>query len=878
MDNTMDASFDRRTREEGKEPERFDPRGAVADLGLYGAERSGEALDRIHEFLQRTPATKGLFGKVARGSKPEVIEALLRNVRLLTMARGTVLYRQLESGQSFYIILDGKCELFHRPVSKEDAETLRKVSAAGMHLDGAAVAADIGTKGGMLATMQRENMGSLVTRLSPGRCFGEYTAGPEGSSRPRQETVVAVGGATGTAMGVPANRNSTVLLQVDFAAFNACSRLAFRAKNMARNKRIDMLQPLHLFSSWPEMELEFLAHWMRDFKVPADKVIYDHGDDVEWVWFLTVGSVALTTRHPEHSEATVNLEHVVAPCMFGDTEVVAAGTGPEAATHIVYQHRATAVEDSVVLAAPMSVFRALVMSEAGEKALGTGSRLGDFALARIGWHEKRMRHAVKLTSDVRHGGKGEAGLAGLPVPFAFTDSTQVRAIPCSLCNRLKHFSSECPGPEGKDDDEGDDGAGSGAGLGGSRRRPSLPPGRAPTVDGSGADGGASAGAGAPSKALPKPAEDTRSGPPKRKVRKPVAGIRGRVSGVSLDTWKEEDYRRMFGDPVEGGGGGGGAEPSESKGGGGAEMFKAVTVFRAVTAFKAMLRGDSAAKALAAANQRLGQIQEGTELEKTLKGFVPMGAKSGGLKDRLARRAPRKSVPSLPARPDKALPEKPKRRSMVDRLRSDVGSGAGASGTRGESHRRILGSLDDSARIGASSASLSEGRRTYEPPGASSRRLEPVGASSRGHSRGASRPTSATRLAPLGGSNRGASASTRLRSNNGGLGDAGDVDIAGRAPHNNSLPDPVRGGSRPASRGLRPPSATTRARIQARAAAQAEAGGVDDSSRSAGGGGSGSGGPPLPRVRRPSNHMGGMTTGSATRMAARASFQRRTQHK
>lgn len=53
------------------------------------------------------------------------------------------------------------------------------------------------------------------------------------------------------------------------------------------------LKALHLFRGWPDLELEFLSQYMEERVYQANDVVYYANSDVEAVFFVFAGTVAL---------------------------------------------------------------------------------------------------------------------------------------------------------------------------------------------------------------------------------------------------------------------------------------------------------------------------------------------------------------------------------------------------------------------------------------------------------------------------------------------------------------------------------------------------------------------------------------------------------
>lgn len=144
------------------------------------------------------------------------------------------------------------------------------------------------------------------------------------------------------------------------------------------------LKALHLFRGWPDLELEFLSQYMEERVYQANDVVYYANSDVEAVFFVFAGTVALVepaTRYwhmpcglfvhadsltPAVPYCTVPtcshrprycVEVVSAPGFFGTTEV----TRGKALT--LHQADVVGSEPLIVGAVPAVVFHQLALSK-----------------------------------------------------------------------------------------------------------------------------------------------------------------------------------------------------------------------------------------------------------------------------------------------------------------------------------------------------------------------------------------------------------------------------------------------------------------------------------------------------------------------------------
>ena len=78
-----------------------------------------------------------------------------------------------------------------------------------------------------------------------------------------------------------------------WAAFHTSVKPLFKKALEAHAARVQRLKALHLFRGWPDLELEFLSQYMEERVYQANDVVYYANSDVEAVFFVFAGTVAL---------------------------------------------------------------------------------------------------------------------------------------------------------------------------------------------------------------------------------------------------------------------------------------------------------------------------------------------------------------------------------------------------------------------------------------------------------------------------------------------------------------------------------------------------------------------------------------------------------
>ena len=78
------------------------------------------------------------------------------------------------------------------------------------------------------------------------------------------------------------------------AAYRRCIRLMFQSVEAVLRRRCTRLKQLFVFSGWPDAEYNFFSYWMKDVTYEPGTTIYNIGDPVSYVYFLSAGSVTLS--------------------------------------------------------------------------------------------------------------------------------------------------------------------------------------------------------------------------------------------------------------------------------------------------------------------------------------------------------------------------------------------------------------------------------------------------------------------------------------------------------------------------------------------------------------------------------------------------------
>ena len=56
-------------------------------------------------------------------------------------------------------------------------------------------------------------------------------------------------------------------------------------------RRSTRLKKLFVFSGWPDTEYNFFSYWMKEITYEPGATIYEAGDPVSYVYFLSSGTV-----------------------------------------------------------------------------------------------------------------------------------------------------------------------------------------------------------------------------------------------------------------------------------------------------------------------------------------------------------------------------------------------------------------------------------------------------------------------------------------------------------------------------------------------------------------------------------------------------------
>lgn len=252
----------------------------------------------------------------------EAVYLLCQQLKLLTVERGGIVFRQGDAGTSFFIVLSGGCEVWHAPMLTPQGAGGPGGGPTGAHVSGAGlgqdrIGGDASTRGGpkpgasglsgaVVASLEERQslLGTPVATVAAGARLGVLSA----LGTPRLCSVVSLGGViskvpvagTGARGGYPGaidrdllqstlasggdseltTVRNTDVLQVDGAAYSRVSRRMFQRERAAVTRRLGKLRGLTLFAGWPADEVAFLCEWAREARFARGAVLYREGDSM----------------------------------------------------------------------------------------------------------------------------------------------------------------------------------------------------------------------------------------------------------------------------------------------------------------------------------------------------------------------------------------------------------------------------------------------------------------------------------------------------------------------------------------------------------------------------------------------------------------------
>lgn len=367
---------------------------------------------------------------------------LCRGLKLLSLPRGTLVYRQGDTGDSFFVVLRGAVEVYYAHEADDAPDAVGRTGHDGAVVDAADCA----------------HLGVRVGVLPAGEGFGEPeeatgTAGrsrrggdpPAAAGTARRCTVVSVG--DGAAGGAPAE-----LLQLPRKAFATVVAPVFAGVAAARASRARLLRRFRLFEGWSPGDVAFLSYWLVERTVAPGALLHHAGSKADHVCFVLRGSVHLcVARGPTRdgsAMAVSTIESVRAPGVFGVVEAV------RGMPRFKFRAQVPATgERAVVASVPAAVFKRLCLggddvgsspTAASTATQATAARAEELVFSKELWHKARL---AEMEGDDDDG----AAEAEVQLQYALMEAIQARVVRPYVLER---------GSDGSDD-SGDSGDGGG---------------------------------------------------------------------------------------------------------------------------------------------------------------------------------------------------------------------------------------------------------------------------------------------------------------------------------------------------------------------------------------------------------------------------------
>lgn len=337
---------------------------------LAQLERRDDEVALVVEWLKAKvgsdPRMRRLFAAALRAKRHD-LTALVAGLSLIRAPRGTVVYRQGEHSEdpSFYVVANGGCEVWHRPVAEAPEAT------------------DAFSKTGGRSGQQLEDdaelgrLGSRMGSIHPGGVVGERAGD-------RDASLISVG-----VLGADGRLGPTDLLCVNRRAFCKTGGRVLNAMQSAIESRVKFLRRQWIFAGVPDEELAYLAYFMTEHAIGGTlpECIFDVTDNVDAVHFVVEGSVALsrTAIDAKLTQFSLTMEHVRAPMYFGAYDLL---DGKKKRSK-----RAETVQPSVLSSVPARIFFELFLTERAAKTYTVRERMLAIKKQRTAWYDVRNDEA-----------------------------------------------------------------------------------------------------------------------------------------------------------------------------------------------------------------------------------------------------------------------------------------------------------------------------------------------------------------------------------------------------------------------------------------------------------------------------------------------------
>ncbi|XP_064601097.1 uncharacterized protein LOC135467261 [Liolophura sinensis] len=213
-----------------------------------------------------------------RNLRPGVVKDIIKNCQFDSLEKDTVVIRQGDKGDRFYIILNGSVSIYINPtLSDADNDAVRKQAQEQL-----AQADHLAEEGGLeKKKLDLSKFGNYIGKIEAGKSFGELALINKDCVR-NASIITDV---------------STDLLVVDRTLYNR-SLHAYQAQEFAQRSQFTTQYPL--FSNWQPRYKKQMAMSLRKDTIPYESTIVRQGDPVENIYFLLSGQAKILVDPLQH--------------------------------------------------------------------------------------------------------------------------------------------------------------------------------------------------------------------------------------------------------------------------------------------------------------------------------------------------------------------------------------------------------------------------------------------------------------------------------------------------------------------------------------------------------------------------------------------------
>ncbi|CAG5121411.1 unnamed protein product, partial [Candidula unifasciata] len=203
----------------------------------------------------------------------DIVRDIVKNCKFEVIKKDTVIIRQMDKGDCFYIILSGKVSIhINTTLTEEEYESVKETQLA----EEAAWAKD--TTG---RPLDRSKYGIYVGKIDAGKSFGELAL--INADCVRNATIIA--------------DETTDLLCVDRDLYNRSLR-AFQAQEFEQRK--EFVRHFRMFQNWAPRYKKMMTFSLKKQTLKFEDTIVKQGSPVDGIYFIIKGQVKIRVDPNQH--------------------------------------------------------------------------------------------------------------------------------------------------------------------------------------------------------------------------------------------------------------------------------------------------------------------------------------------------------------------------------------------------------------------------------------------------------------------------------------------------------------------------------------------------------------------------------------------------